>query len=128
MIKGRWIGQESVYGADRIDLMSKHAWQIVLTTCPDSMLAERIAEALVTEKLAACVNILPMMRSIYAWKGKVESAQEHLLIVKGTASNYAAIEGRIRALHTYELPEIIGLPIVAGLPAYLAWLQNPDAA
>lgn len=106
--------------------MAKDLFQLVLTTCPDHILAENIAKALVSERLAACVNILPIMRSVYFWKGRVESAQEHLLVVKGTVANYAAIEARIRALHTYELPEVIGLPIVAGLPAYLAWLQNPE--
>lgn len=101
-------------------------FQIVLTTCPDSTLAERIARALVTEKLAACVNILSPMRSIYSWKGETTSAQEYLLIIKGSVNRYSAIEARIRDLHTYELPEVIGVPIVAGLPAYLAWLENPE--
>lgn len=108
--------------------MPTNSFQIVLTTCPDSTLAERIARVLVADKLAACVNILPVMQSIYAWKGKIESAQEHLLIIKGTAVNYPAIEARIRALHTYEVPEIIGLPVVAGLPAYLAWIAHPEAS
>jgi periplasmic divalent cation tolerance protein len=99
---------------------------LILTTCPDSETAERIAQALVTEGLCACVNILPPMRSVYRWKGAVETASEQLLLIKTRADAQAAIEARVRDLHPYELPEIIAVRIVAGLPAYLAWLTNPD--
>lgn len=102
------------------------SFQIVLTTCPDSGCAERIAQALVTEGLAACVNILPPMTSIYRWEGQVQTAAELLLIVKASKQRYPAIEARIRALHPYELPEIIAVGIADGLPAYLSWLTNPD--
>lgn len=100
--------------------------QLILTTCPDSESAERIARALVGEGLCACVNILPPMRSIYRWKGAVETAGEQLLLIKARTDAQVAIEARIHDLHPYELPEIIAVPIVAGLPAYLAWLTNPD--
>lgn len=99
---------------------------LILTTCPDAETAERIAQALVGEGLCACVNILPPMRSVYRWKEAVETAREQLLLIKARAEAQGAIEARIRDLHPYELPEIIGVPIVAGLPAYLAWLTHPD--
>lgn len=103
-----------------------HAHQLVLTTAPDREVAERLARTLVEERLAACVNVLPAMQSIYRWKGQIESASEQLLVVKTRTADYAAVEARIRALHPYELPEVIAVPILAGLPAYLAWLDNPD--
>jgi periplasmic divalent cation tolerance protein len=101
-------------------------FQIVLTTCPDAACAERIAKALVEEGLAACVNILPPMRSIYKWKGKIETANEQLLVIKSTLARFPAIRDRLRALHPYELPEIIAVPIADGLPEYLAWLNHPE--
>jgi periplasmic divalent cation tolerance protein len=100
--------------------------QIVLTTCPDVASAERIARTLVEEELAACVNILPPMRSIYRWQGKIEDASEQLLVIKSATARFPAIRDRLRALHPYELPEIIAVPIVDGLPAYLAWLNHPE--
>ena len=106
--------------------MSQSAYQIVLTTCPDPGVAEQIAQTLVAEGLAACVNILPAMHSIYTWKGKMDSATEHLLLIKSLTRRYPAIQDRLRALHPYELPEIIAVPITHGLPEYLAWLNQPD--
>ena len=106
--------------------MEKSYYQLILTTCPDAPLAETIARTLVQERLAACVNMLPPMRSVYRWQGQIESAQEQLLIIKARAADYAAVERRIRELHSYEVPEIIAVPITDGLPAYLAWLADPD--
>lgn len=106
--------------------MTRHEYQLVLTTCPDAGAAERLAQALVQERLAACVNILPITKSIYRWKGRVESAAEQLLIVKSMTDAYGAIQNRIRELHPYELPEVIAVPVIAGLPDYLAWIRNPD--
>lgn len=100
--------------------------QIVLTTCPTAEIAEEIAKVLVGEGLAACVNILPPMRSVYTWRGTMESATEHLLLIKSQTRRYPAIQDRIRALHPYELPEIIAVPVTQGLPEYLAWLNNPE--
>jgi len=97
-----------------------------MTTCPDAGTADRIAQALVHEGLAACVNILPPMRSIFRWKGKVEDASEQLLIIKSTQTRLPEIMDRIRALHPYELPEIIAVPIADGLPDYLRWLHHPE--
>jgi periplasmic divalent cation tolerance protein len=106
--------------------MALPSHQLVLTTVPDAETAERLARTLVEERLAACVNVLPPMRSVYRWKGQIESANEQLLVIKTRKADYAAVEARIRALHPYELPEVIAVPVLAGLPAYLAWLDNPD--
>ncbi len=106
--------------------MKQHDCQLVLTTCPDAAAADRIARALVSERLAACVNILPVARSVYWWKGRVESAAEQLLIIKSMTDAYSSIQKRIRELHPYELPEVIAVPVVDGLPDYLAWIRNPD--
>jgi periplasmic divalent cation tolerance protein len=89
--------------------------------------AERIAQALVEARLVACVNILPPMRSIYRWKGQIEDAGEHLLLIKSAVARFPLICERIRSLHPYELPEIIAVPIADGLPDYLAWLNHPES-
>lgn len=99
---------------------------LVLSTCPDGEVASRIARALVEARLAACVNILPTVQSVYRWRGNIESATEQLLVAKIKAVDYPAVEERIRVLHNYELPEVIAVPMVGGLPAYLAWLNDPD--
>lgn len=96
--------------------------QLVITNCPDEETANAIALAVVEEKLAACVNILPRVQSIYRWQGSVESAAEIPLLIKATTRNYPALEARIKALHPYEVPEIIALPVSRGLPAYLNWV------
>jgi len=97
---------------------------LVLTNCPDETVANAIALAIVEEKLAACVNILPRVQSIYRWQGAVESASEIPLLIKSTAACYPALEKRIAELHPYDVPEIIALPIAQGLPAYLNWLAE----
>ncbi|MHB8454407.1 MAG: divalent-cation tolerance protein CutA [Acidiferrobacterales bacterium] len=104
--------------------MAETPYQIVLTALPDASSAQQLGEALVHERLAACVSILPAMQSIYTWQGKTETATEHLVLIKSLVSRYAAIQDRIQALHPYELPEILAVPIADGLPAYLAWLHN----
>jgi len=106
--------------------VEQRLFQIVLTTCPDEACAERIARTLVEEGLAACVSILPPMRSIYKWEGKIETASEQLLVIKSATARFPAIRDRLRALHPYELPEIIAVPIADGLPEYLAWLNHPE--
>lgn len=95
---------------------------LVLTNLPDAASARALAEHVVTEHLAACVNILAPCRSVYRWQGKVEDAEEVPLLMKTSADRYAALEAAIRARHPYELPEIVAVPIGRGLPAYLAWL------
>jgi periplasmic divalent cation tolerance protein len=106
--------------------VNQNLFQIVLTSCPNAQIAEQIAQALVEEGLAACVNILPPMRSIYRWKGKIEDSSEHLLIIKSAVARFPTICDRVRSLHPYELPEIIAVPIADGLPEYLAWLNHPE--
>jgi periplasmic divalent cation tolerance protein len=97
---------------------------IVLCTCPDEATAERVAGALVEERLAACVNAIAGVSSTYRWQGKVERDREVLLLIKTTDSAYDRIEDRIRELHPYELPETVAVPIVRGSRAYLRWLQE----
>jgi len=97
---------------------------LVLTNLPDRAAAERIAEALIGQRLAACVNILAPCRSVYRWKGAVQHDEEHPVLIKTTAERYAALEQALRAAHPYELPEIIAVPIERGLPAYLAWVAG----
>jgi periplasmic divalent cation tolerance protein len=101
---------------------------VVLNTCPDAASAENIARTLLERKLAACINILPGVKSFYTWKGVCESDEEHLLLIKTLASAYPALEQAILELHPYELPEIIAVPIAAGLPGYLTWITQNTAA
>jgi periplasmic divalent cation tolerance protein len=98
--------------------------RVVFTTASDATEAERIGRALVERRLAACANVLPQIRSIYRWQGKVEDAAEFLLVVKTTAAQFPAIRDAIRELHSYELPECICLPITDGSPDYLRWLAE----
>jgi periplasmic divalent cation tolerance protein len=97
---------------------------LVLTNCPDEEVANAIALAVVEAGLAACVNILPRVQSIYRWQGAVESASEIPLLIKTAAASYAALEAAIREQHPYDVPEIIALPITQGLPAYLNWVAT----
>ena len=99
---------------------------IVLTNCGSPKEARRIAKALVERRLAACVNaITAPVDSVYRWKGKIETAKEYLLLIKTSRTRFAAVEREIRELHSYEVPEIIALPILAGSRDYLSWLgQN----
>jgi periplasmic divalent cation tolerance protein len=101
---------------------------VTFCTCPDHATAEKIAKDLVEGGLAACVNILPKLTSVYMWKGQIETAEEHLLIIKSSTDAYAGIETAIRSQHPYELPEIIALPIDRGLPDYINWIHSCHAA
>lgn len=95
---------------------------IVLTNLPDVGSAQTLADRLVAERLAACVNILSPCRSVYRWQGKIESAAEVPLLIKTSAARYPELEAAIQAHHPYELPEIVAVPISHGLPAYLDWV------
>ena len=86
--------------------------------------AEELAKRLVASRLAACVNILPGLTSVYEWKGAVESDSELLLLAKTTEARYPALEQALRRAHPYELPEIVCVPIVAGLSGYLQWIEE----
>jgi len=105
-------------------MMMSERYCLVLTTCPDETCARQIGEHLVVEKLAACVNIIPGVTSIYSWEGQIESAQEQLLLVKTLYDQYPALERAICAIHPYELPEVIALPIDHGHPDYLNWIST----
>jgi periplasmic divalent cation tolerance protein len=98
--------------------------RIVLTTCGSEEEADRIARYLVENLLAACVNIVPEIKSIYRWQDKVESAREWLLIVKTTAKNFTEVRDAIRGLHSYELPECISLAVDDGSASYLQWIDE----
>lgn len=97
---------------------------LILTNLPDQASAQAMAQSLVADRLAACVNILAPCRSVYRWQGRIEDAPEIPLLIKTTAARYAALEAAIRAGHPYELPEIIAVPIAHGLPEYLNWVAS----
>ena len=97
---------------------------LVFTNLPDRASAERIAEALVTQGSAACVNVLAECSSIYRWQAKIEHTSEIPLLIKTTRAAYPRLEIELRKLHPYELPEIVALPVTAGLPEYLNWVAQ----
>lgn len=97
---------------------------LALTTWPDADGARRLAHELLRQKLAACVNILPPMTSIYTWEGNETSGEEHQLLIKTRAECFEALQNAICKAHPYEVAEIIALPIVGGLPAYLQWINE----
>ncbi len=97
---------------------------VVLCTCPNDGVARDIASALVHENLAACVNILPEVTSVFEWKGTVETETEVLLVIKTAADRVERLNQRIPELHPYDVPEVVALPITAGLPAYLQWVSE----
>ncbi len=97
---------------------------LAFSTCGSSEEAERIARALVESRAAACVNILPGVRSIYRWKGAVEDATEFLLLIKTTRECFDRLRTELRALHSYDVPELVAVPIADGLEPYLNWISE----
>ena len=97
---------------------------VVLVTTPSPERAAEIARALVEERLAACGNVVPGLRSIYRWEGKVHEDAEALLVLKTTRARFEALRDRVLALHPYEVPEVIALPVEAGSARYLAWIAS----
>jgi periplasmic divalent cation tolerance protein len=95
---------------------------LALSTFPDAETARRISNQMVSERLAACVNILPAVESIYRWKAKIESGNETLVLFKLSEKRQSAFQEKLRSLHPYEVPEIIFIPISSGLPEYLRWV------
>ena len=95
---------------------------VVLTTWPANRDATSLGETLVTEGLAACVNVLPEMRSVYRWRGRIENETERQLVIKTAAFRFGELRRRLREVHTYELPELIALRIDTGDPEVLAWI------
>ena len=104
--------------------MNPHDAMVVLVTTGSAEEGARIGRALVAERLAACVNVVGPIRSIYRWQEAVEEAEEHLLIVKARAVDLPALDDRVRALHSYEVPEVLALPVEGGGAAYFAWLDE----
>lgn len=97
---------------------------VVLVTAPSAAKAARIARALVGERLAACGNVVPRLRSLFRWEGKVQDAAEALLILKTTRRRFPALRARVLALHPYQVPEILALTVEAGNAAYLDWIAS----
>ena len=97
---------------------------VVLVTCGSEEEALNIAHSLVDERLAACVNLISPIRSIYRWEGKIWDEKEWLLIIKTGRERFEELEKKVKALHSYSVPEIIGLPIVEGSSSYLEWLKE----
>lgn len=97
---------------------------LVISNLPDQASAEKLAAVLIEQRLAACVNVQSPCTSVYRWQDQVETATEVPVFIKTTRERYPALEAAIRAHHPYELPEIIAVPLVAGLPAYLEWVRT----
>ena len=97
---------------------------VVLTSLPDRAAALKLAQELVTKRLAACVNVLAECTSVYRWKGDIETAAEIPVLIKTRAERYAEVEAAIRRLHPYELPEIVAVPVARGLDDYLEWVAG----
>lgn len=103
---------------------SQTQYQLIICSCPDEAIAINIAENIVAQKLAACVNVLPAVYSVYQWQDDVESAQENIILIKTSKEKYASLEQVICSMHPYEVPEIIAFDISNGLPAYLKWIGS----
>ena len=97
---------------------------VVLTTCGSAEEGETLARKLIDGRLAACVNLIPQIRSFYRWQGKTVDATEWLLVVKSSRDKFDALRQVLEGAHSYELPEVLALPVVDGSPNYLAWLDN----
>ena len=108
----------------KIKTSDSSQYQLVLCTCPDEEAAINIAENLVAQRLAACVNVLPAVYSVYHWQANVESAKENMIVIKTIQEKYSALETVITSLHPYEVPEIIAINIDSGLPEYLKWIES----
>lgn len=104
--------------------MNAEDFVVVLVTAESAEDAAAIGRTVVEERLAACANVVGPIRSIYRWQGAVEEAGEHLLLLKARAADVAALEARVRALHRYDVPEVLALRVHAGSAAYLAWLAD----
>ena len=97
---------------------------LALSTFPDAEIARRISNQLVSERFAACANILPSVESIYRWKEKIESGNETLVLFKLSEDRQSAFQDKLRSLHPYDVPEIIFVPVTGGLPEYLQWIAE----
>lgn len=100
---------------------------LAFSTFPEAASARRIARELVQENLAACANIVPAIESIYRWKGEVEEAQETLVLFKTTRARFTDLQVKLKSLHPYDVPELIAIDVVEGLPEYLRWVAESCA-
>jgi len=100
---------------------------IAFSTCPDLAEGRALADRLVDQALAACVNLMPQMTSVYRWQGQIQSADECLLVIKTTEDSMPAVRDCIVQHHSYELPEVVAVPVCDGLPAYLQWVADQCA-
>jgi periplasmic divalent cation tolerance protein len=101
---------------------------LVITTFPDAPTGRLIGTALVEEKLAACVNLLPKVESFFFWKGEKQKSTEVLALLKTSEQAYPKLEARLNELHPYDVPEVIAIPVVRGLEAYVKWVEERTAA
>lgn len=101
---------------------------LALSTFPDAETARKISNQLIEEKLAACANILPAIESIYRWKGKIETGNEVIVFFKTSEDRQSVFQEKLRSLHPYEVPEIVFIPVVGGLPEYLRWVAESCAS
>ena len=104
--------------------MSASEYVVVLVTTANADEGARLGRTLVEERLAACANVIGPIRSIYRWQGAVEEADEHLVLLKARGADVGALEARVRALHSYDVPEVLALPVTAGSAPYLDWLAD----
>ncbi len=102
--------------------------QLVLCTCPTREVAARIARSLVEQRLAACVNLLPGVQSVYRWQGNIETSEEVLMLIKTRAARLEQLKLHVLELHPYELPEILAVPVGSGLDRYLDWIGDETTA
>lgn len=119
---------EKEYGKEKGYRVVMSGCGIVFMTAPSREEAEKIARCLVEKRLAACVQIVPEIRSLYWWEGKVCDDREILLIAKTTEGLFQRLVGKVKEMHSYQVPEVVFVPIQNGLPEYLAWIHNETAA
>jgi len=101
---------------------------VVLVTCPTRTVARRIARTLVAKRLAACVNLLPGVESVFRWQGKVDQSREVLLLIKTTRRRFSSLAQALARLHPYDVPEVMALPVTAGAASYLRWVARSVSA
>ena len=105
-------------------MSADHEVLLVMSSMPDQAVAQQLARTLIERRLAACVSVMAPCKSVYRWQGAVEETSEVPVLIKTTAGRYAELESALRAMHPYELPEIVAVPVARGLPAYLDWVAG----